>query len=395
MEEKQPLVQRACQNNGHTPEQSCCNTRTKVLFFVMINSIGLLVSGTAQTQYIYDYVKRNDFPNTSTDSNKSLLHSQADSCPGIESKNEKQIQARSSDWSWYINVIEYGLGIPIIILVGPIADKVGKKPIMIYNLSLMTISFAVKTVSIYCELGLYIFMTGSAIEGLSGTSATFNLANLAILADQTTTGKDRTIMMALYDAILGAGAFLSHVGSGYLIELGTYWYPFAISTGLLLLLVFLVGFSLQDHSRKTITEDSGFTKVSTLFFSIYSPKNIKCSRLYIIMHLMLFLLSVLPMTSLTNILTLYTLGFPFCWTAEHIGWYGAISSVVVMIIGTAILKLVHICHRGSSDNALIIAGYLSTIGSFMVYGFSKTDHMIYAGSIFLHMLSDLRGIAYV
>lgn len=384
MKEQERLIQKEKQGDREKTTNevpnSCWNTRVKVLFYVMINSIALMISGSAQTQYIYEYVKRNDFPNASMQTNKSLFYSEGNSCPNTKSEDEKQIQAKSSDWSWYITLIEYGLATPVIFLVGPMSDKVGRKPVILWNLVLMVVSFAVKTVAVYFQMSLFIFMAGSAIEGLSGAFQTFHLANLSILADQTSTGKDRTIMMALYDALLGVGSFLSYAGAGYAIQLGGYWFPFAMSTGLFLFILLLVGFTLNDSRKPSKASDFTLATISTLFFSVYSKKNIKCSRYYIIMYLLIFLVSLLPLTSITNITTLYSLGFPYCWNAVHIGWYNAGSSLVVMVIGTAILKLVHICYSGSSDTILLILGYLSTIASFVVLGFAKKDDMIYAGT---------------
>ncbi|CAG2234791.1 unnamed protein product [Mytilus edulis] len=193
-------------------------TRVKVMIYAMINTIALLIAGSAQTQYIYAYVKQHDATNNSTTkSNKSESKNVSKTCD-VNGTSDDKIQAISADWSWYITLAEYGIAIPFIIFIGPMVDRIGRKPVLLWNLSLMTLSFAVKTLTIYFKLNLYYFLVGFAIEGLSGTFSTFSIASCALLADTTSKGNDRTIVMVIYDAVIGLGAFISFIGTGYLIE---------------------------------------------------------------------------------------------------------------------------------------------------------------------------------
>jgi hypothetical protein len=58
------------------------------------------------------------------------------------------------------------------------------------------------------------------------------------------------------------------------------------------------------------------------------------------------LIRIFPYSSVSGIRTLYLIGPPFCWTSEHIGWFGAGSDFLKYIGGTGILKIIHVfCYR--------------------------------------------------
>ena len=144
---------------------------------------------------------------------------------------------------------------------GPLADKIGRKPLLLWNVTISFVSFVCKTVIVYRNMNLYFYVIACGILGLSGSFYTFHLANLALLADATTKGKERSLTLTIYDTLLGIGTVSSQIGTGYLIQLVGFTYPFLITSGLVLALLILIGFTLtdawkqkQEHSELNIQE---------------------------------------------------------------------------------------------------------------------------------------------
>ncbi|VDI46967.1 Hypothetical predicted protein, partial [Mytilus galloprovincialis] len=188
------------------------------MIYVLIYTLGLAISGAATTQFIYSYVKSHNSAHNSTGKlNRNHSEIGSRSC-NVNGTSDDTIQAITSDWVWYITLAEYGIAIPFIIFVGPMVDRIGRKKILLWNLSVMTISFAMKAVAIYFDLNLYYFLVGFALQGFSGTYNTFHIASVSLLADGTSKGKERTIVIAIYDALLGFGIFFSYISTGYLID---------------------------------------------------------------------------------------------------------------------------------------------------------------------------------
>ena len=390
MEEDKPLLE-AKNFDENINDKKCISTRMRVMIYVMINSIGLLVSGSAQTQYVYAYVKKNyDFNNTDV-SISVYLSNNTETC-GNSSSSDDKIQGYATQWNWYISLIEYGICLPVIIIAGPMVDRIGRKPLLLWNTIVMFISFVIKSVVIYYNMNLFYFMIGSGVEGISGTYYAFHLANLAILADTTTKGKDRTWIMTLYDALLGVGAFLSYVGTGYLIQLEGYLCPFVISSGIFLAFFIIIALTLEDTWKRPTTHTKlNIFEIPVQICSLCTVKRNNGVQLnYFLINLFIFLIVMFPLASYSSIRTIYTLGWPFCWTSEHIGWYSAGCDLVIFILGTFILKIMQSFCVLIKDEWIVACGCFSSCVSFILLGFSQTDWMLYVGKFLNYIFARER-----
>jgi hypothetical protein len=93
-------------------------------------------------------------------------------------------------------------------------------------------------------------------------------------------------------------------------------------------------------------------------------------------YYLVFVLHVFPIASTVAIKILFTLGFPFCWSSVHIGWYYAGENVLELVLSTFILKMFLLC---MTLETVTIIGFITTIASFIMFGFSTSDWMIYGG----------------
>jgi MFS family permease len=71
-------------------------------------------------------------------------------------------------------------------LVGPMTDRIGRKPILIWNGLLVFLSCACRTVVVFFDLNLYLFVIAVMVNGFSETFYTFSFTNYALMPDVTT-----------------------------------------------------------------------------------------------------------------------------------------------------------------------------------------------------------------
>jgi len=128
--------------------------------------------------------------------------------------SDDRIKGLASDWSWYMQLAEAGVALPVLIFACPLADKIGRKPLLLWNVAISFVSFVCKMVIVYRNMNLYFYVIACGILGLSGSFYTFHLANLALLADATTKDKERSLTN--FDTSLSIGTVGSQIGTWYL-----------------------------------------------------------------------------------------------------------------------------------------------------------------------------------
>jgi MFS family permease len=53
------------------------------------------------------------------------------------STNDDYIQGLASDWTWYIQLVIYSIGLPIVLIAGPLSDRIGRKTLVVYTISIL------------------------------------------------------------------------------------------------------------------------------------------------------------------------------------------------------------------------------------------------------------------
>ena len=111
-------------------------------------------------------------------------------------------------------------------------------------------------------------MVAGGIEGFGGATYTFSIVNHAMLADSTSAGKERSFMMTFYDALIGLAGICSNLAQGYVIQLLGYSYPFAITTGILFIVPFLIAATIEDTWIPP--KENSKTSAIKLFSNVFS-----------------------------------------------------------------------------------------------------------------------------
>jgi len=373
MDEDKPLLEKKDENNTE-----CIGIRTKVVLYVVIFGCAFEISGMAEPQYIYAYL-RND--SNYTEANTTTKHVSKECLDNSSTSSDDRIKGLASDWSWYMQLAEAGVALPVLIFAGPLADKIGRKPLLLWNVIISFISFVCKTVIVYRNMNLYFYIIACGILGLSGSFYTFHLANLSLLADATTKGKERSLTLTIYDTLLGIGTVSSQIGTGYLIQLVGFTYPFLITSGLVLALLILICFTLTDTwKQKQEHSELNFQEIPGQVFSLCTnSQNVSRNLRSFLIYFCIYCLYYISLCGMFSLKTIYQLGAPFCWTSEHIGWYGAGTDFVMFITGTIALKCFHTCCLRLKDEIIAICGLVSCAGCFVLFGLSTDDRMLYIG----------------
>ena len=367
------------------------STRLKISLFAFLGGVAIEMRSISQTQFVYSYLKNHaDINNTVSNGNTNSTSEQDGNCQGNStSTNDDYIQGLASDWTWYIQLVIYSIGLPIVIIAGPLSDCIGRKTFVVYNLVLSFISFSACTYVVYAKLNLNWFLLSCGVEGLAGSHYVFHFALCAMLADCTTPDKHRSFALTVYDTMLGIGVCCSQVATGYLIKDTNFTYPFLISTVLTMFVLILFLFAITEGNRFSKNENSTASSSKyKLICALWTNTNslVRSRQKSLFIYFLTFGLHHFPLTANNTIRTLYTLGWPFCWSSIQIGWYGAGSHFVEYVFGIPILKYSLLCMR---DETITILGFVSTIACFVLFGFSTNDLMIYTGKIRLNFTMHL------
>ena len=376
--DQQPLLAKPSETT-----KECMNTRVKIMLYSLIYNCALTITTTIEPQFVYSYLK-NQYKNNSNIEAKNYSKIEAKTCVQNSTSSDDRLQELSSDWSWYMQLAEAGVALPVLMIVGPIADRIGRKPVLMWNLIITLLSFVFKTVIVYRNMNLYYYTVACGIFGLAGSFYAYQITNFAILADITTGGKDRSFMMTLYDALSAIGVVAFQIGTGYLIQLIGFTDPYLISTGLFLFMCIFVQFTLLDSWKPPDKLAKLRIKEITLELFSFCLNDHSMNKSYklvtFVLEFLSYCLFYIPHCVVISILTLYQLGMPFCWTSEHIGWYGAGASFVSFIGGVIILKIMHTMCSGLKDEMITLLGMLSYLSTYILYGVSSTDWILYAGT---------------
>ncbi|CAC5425595.1 unnamed protein product [Mytilus coruscus] len=333
-----------------------------------------------ETQFVYAYLKNHtNINNTVLEMSGNKSKDDEKCLDNTTNTGDNYIQGLATYWTWYITLVIYGIGLPVLALIGPLSDKLGRKPIILFNLGLTAISFSVRSYIVYANLNLYWYLLMCCIEGFSGSHYAYHFACCSTLANCTNSGKQRPFAFALYESMLGLGLCISEIGTGYLIKSVGFTYPYLISTGLNII-VFISFCTFQEENiekEKTHTISSAKTTGVYTFCTNKKSLSTNVSLKIFSITILIFFIYHFPISSFSSIRTLYTLGLPFCWSSVHIGWYAAGVDVIQYALGVLILRCLLIVIK---DETITIIGFVSNIAFLVMFGMLAADWFIYTAT---------------
>lgn len=349
------------------------DVRIKICLYFLIWGCALEIVNVTEAQYIYAYLKSHTSTNiTSGHTYTTNTSLNKDNCgDNSTGTTDDQVQGLASDWTWYMELVIYSLGLLVMSVLGPLSYQLGRKPIIIGPVTLFIITFMLRTYAVYAGLTLYWYLLFCAVEGLAGCHYTFDVACLAILINYSSMEESKPFMVI--------GICTSQIAAGYMKKWTGYTYPFLTGACVLVFLLILIILTLTEdvplsHKRKYCA----IFPLSKDVFMICTKHNvfISTTRKIFLIYLVIFVVTRFPFTANTTIRILYELESPFCWSTVKIGWYTAGTYFWEYIVGIFIFKALLLFF---TDVKILFFEYVSYIISLVIFGFSTSDSMIYLG----------------
>ena len=249
---------------------------------------------------------------------------------------DSKIQAEASEWGIYLSVTESILSIFAITFFGAWSDRVGRRPAMLIPATGMVLSCLVYLFIFGLGLPLSMCFLASAIYGASGGIALFIALCFSYIAD-ITSKKTRMFRIVVIDMISLLGAGVSQVGVGYFLRAAGYGAPMLMAECFAVLTFFyVITPTLIPEKRPQNQEDLTVAKrrpkgeVLKHITALFKVNTDQRRRLLIISCVIVFLLSTVA-TSELQIVALYGLGEPFCWSSITLGYFMAFDLAAIAI----------------------------------------------------------------
>ena len=295
-------------------------------------------------------------------------------------ETEQFVQTSTSHWLLYINLAN---GIPSILsasIAGGASDKVGRKiPIAIASAGGIINVIVIIMVSA-ASLPKYVFLFGAAASGLFGGFTVINLAVYSYMADISSL-EDRTSRFGILESMTFFGGSLSGVVGGVWIKNSHYTQPF-YAVGSLYTIVFIIIIIPKLIPESVAIHDAITFNVPKLVY-----QNVKSFiRLFVyskhstILLLLLFIFLVVEINfiGLSDVIVLYSLGRPLCWSSDLIGYF---LSVKVASNGLAALFVLPVLSRMLTDSIIIVIGLFSGGAALIIMGFSHHTWIMFTGKL--------------
>ncbi|MCP2026816.1 EmrB/QacA subfamily drug resistance transporter [Flavobacterium sp. HSC-32F16] len=183
------------------------------------------------------------------------------SVPVILPTLEKILKADLKDMQWIMNIYTIGCT-SVLMATGTLADRYGRKRILIITLILFAVS------SLICGIAqdISVLIISRLFQGISGGAML--ICQIAALSHQFQEGKERSKAFSIWGVILGIGLGFGPIIGGAIIEFLSWQWVFLIHVPIAVLAVILV-YGYVDESKDSNTVKLDIWGMITLSISIF------------------------------------------------------------------------------------------------------------------------------
>ncbi|MCV9926694.1 MFS transporter [Flavobacterium sp. LS1R49] len=183
------------------------------------------------------------------------------SVPVILPTLEKVLNANLRDMQWIMNIYTIGCT-TVLMAAGTLADRYGRKRILIITLILFGIS------SLICGLAenIAVLIISRFFQGISGGAML--ICQVATLSHQFQEGKERSKAFSIWGIILGVGLGFGPIIGGSIVALFSWQWVFLIHVPIAIIAVILV-YSNVDESKDTQAKKLDIWGMLTLSIAIF------------------------------------------------------------------------------------------------------------------------------
>ncbi len=324
-------------------------------------------------------------PNCTSAGNSSRANSSSDSGCGDESSEvDRIVQSETSHWILYANLARGLPAILVSLLFGSLSDQMGRKFFILLPAVGMMANMAVILQVIYIPsipMGFLLF--GSFAAGVYGSFSVMNLAVYSYASD-VSVHKRRTVAISMLESMTYLGAALSQVIGGWWIKGGHYAPPFWLILGCSVAIILYVVLALPESLESSMVRHRYPRPTCVRLLSVVSRNLLDFGRLVlsswkmVVLVLMFFVVEI-NFLGITDIAILYTMGEPFCWGPDLVGYFLALK---VFLNGVAALfALPVLVHLQVPDTGIILTGLLAGGGALVLMGLSRYTWMLFLGRL--------------
>ncbi|CAG2237105.1 unnamed protein product [Mytilus edulis] len=329
-------------------------------------------------QYTYVYFLEEKFPGVPHSLSGSLSSCNINKS-SIAYFIESSIQQTSAKWAIYTNLAFIIPSVLININLATYSDVHGRKLFFIVPLAGTIIKNILCAVGMYYKMNVRLMLIFYMIEACTGSWVASLSMSFCFVADTTTPGKGRSLIISLLDGGVGLGAIGASLLSGYLITwTNGYHYPQLMAV-IIAIIPFLCVLTMVQETlpisrrRSNVSILQNIQRVFDCYRSNFSPFG---KRWVFVVLIITFAMSALTVLSRASVDSLYFVSAPFCWSSITIGLYTGIRTVLWNIGGVILIIILQIC---TTDEVISLVGCITTTAALIIQGLAKTNLMMYIG----------------
>ncbi|XP_078607990.1 proton-coupled folate transporter-like [Branchiostoma floridae x Branchiostoma japonicum] len=343
-------------DNVSTRVKPYCPVTIEPIAFLLVLAVVMVLP--LQQQYIYYKLGNDTLPsNSHCDVNTSHP----------ASKGNKRVEEEAADWLTYIKLSISLPSLVMVLVLGSLSDKLGRKITLIAPLFGTLIWLLLGALVVYFNLPLSMFLVGSFIFGVMGGSASFITGCTSYVADITEKGQSRDVRLAIVGSAAGVAVIAAVLVGGYWLEaLGPplgFQEPYWFTVGLMVFCILYALFALKETRPKQ--PGSKLCSLSYIARIVSFVRRIQKPKRWIMGTLMLvYFLAHSVQESVTGVKTVILLSPPYCWNPVLIGVKNAIegAAYIMSVLGIKVLG------RWLSSYGLVQVGCVSTISGLVLQG---------------------------
>ncbi|XP_071498116.1 lysosomal proton-coupled steroid conjugate and bile acid symporter SLC46A3-like [Diadema antillarum] len=274
---------------------------------------------------------------------------------------ERRIQSETSFWSMWLAALPTFppiLTAPFLIAA---SSFIGRKPILIIGAVCHLIASGIFFLVALFDLPLYLTLLAAIVLGLCGDVDTVGAVSAAYITDSSegTSRTQRMIVLSLMSEVgWGFGQTLGGLILGYSNN-----FTFSFAFPAIMAAVNLVYTSFPRLVLETVPTCESFSAGTILKKSFHSLAGFytrfeKSKRTQVIILIVILCLHRFVSEGIFDVVVIYGLGKPFCWTATFVGFFNASVALIPAAVATIVTKPLLKCF---SENWLIHFGFISFI----------------------------------
>jgi PCFT/HCP family folate transporter-like MFS transporter 1/3 len=339
-------------------------------------------------QYFFQRYARDALANISDFDNVSNVCLKQDDIVNITGSNESflDIQIKTNNLNMYCEVITLGLSGIMSLFLGTISDRVGRKPILLLDVTGILICIIIQVVIIELELDLRYFLISNVFYGCCGGLGAILGVSFAAVADATKSKRLLAIRMGILESMIGVAKLAAYPTINYWINNNDceFRYPayFMIGIGVILAIYALCWPESINKNEQTSSQSvfkgcqKFFNGAKIYLIPSYTGIFTWCKIWIVTAILSLACLSAIGIVEITNY---FLHNKPLQWSYDLIGIYGIVNSIAGLI-GLSLLLPVLVLIGFPNPLIAIIGAVFGIVANVLTATVKSTWEMFIAGA---------------